>query len=497
MNNTNLSTGFLGQPRGFIALAWMTGLLMFGFCVIQSVSVLYLTKIFHLPDHDANTLFAAYYALIYCLPIIGGYLGGRFLGNAFAVITGTILGTLGLLALCIHNLIAVNIGLALFVVGTATFVPNYYVLLGRLYHLGDHRRETGFTLSYMAMNIGGFLAIVIGGYMVEIMGYSFTFLLSALVVLSVLLVFTIAHRSLVASSEQSLRPTNHENRIFSLRERIMGVALTLLTIPIICWLLHHAELSNNLLLVVGAICIGIVISMTLREPKQHRQRMFAFLILSIVAVAFWSLYGLAPTLLTLFVDRNVDRHIGSLLLPSSTLIGLNPFFIITVGTVLSIVWLRLAKHNNSPALPTKFALGILSIGAGYLILLPAIHSANSLGYVSILWIVLSYFLQTTGELFLSPIGYAMVGTLIPPRHESFMVGIWQLATGVGCALSSHLADIATSQFKATDPLTTNSVYAHSFFLFGSITAVVGILMVLLVPYLKNLIETPLPHTVPS
>ncbi|MGB6976854.1 MAG: oligopeptide:H+ symporter [Gammaproteobacteria bacterium] len=486
-NNIHTSNGFLGQPRGFVALCFMTALLMFSFGVIQSLAVLYLTKTFGLSDHDANTLFAAYYALIYCLPIVGGYLGGRFLGYSFAVIIGSLLGAVGLLVLWFHNLTAVYIGLALFVVGTATFVPNYYVLLGRIYHLSDHRRETGFTLSYMAMNMGGFIAVVLSGYLVQIIGYHLAFLLGAIALLGVLVVFAIGRRDFISSAAESSRPVQPDTRVFSLSGRAIGVVLTVLTIPVICLLLNHAALSNNLLLLVGAVCVGIVIKMAFREPNVPRQRMLAFLILSIVAVAFWALYGLAPTLLTLFVDRNVDRHIGSLLLPASTLIGLNPFFIVTVGAVFSVVWLRLAKHDRSPSLPAKFALGILSMAAGYLVLLPSVHSANSLGYISVLWIVLSYFFQTTGELFLSPIGYSMVGVLIPPRHESFMVGIWQLATGIGCALSSYLADFATSQFHTTNPLTTNPIYAHSFFLFGAITAAVGILMALFIPSLKKLI----------
>ncbi len=211
-----------------------------------------------------------------------------------------------------------------------------------------------------------------------------------------------------------------------------------------------------------------------------------FWILLVVGVMFWALYMLAPSALNIFVDRNVNRTILGHVIPTVTVQSLNPFFIMTLGPLLSLFWLHSTKHKLLFSAPAKFALGILLMGVGYLVIVPGIMSASTAGMVAIVWIVLSYLLQTVGELFVGPVGFAMVGDLVPPRMEGVMMGVWQLSTGVAGALSDYLANLTVAPENVTQPVQTNPIFAHSFLQFGLMAVGVGLLTMLMTPKLAKI-----------
>jgi POT family proton-dependent oligopeptide transporter len=468
---------WLNQPKGFF-IPLLTMMLMFvGFTLIQSLTVLYATQKLGFTDKQAYTLFAAYFSLLFGLPFFGGYIGGRWLGSLLSVSLGLILSTLGLFSLSIPTLTNFYLGLSAFVVGVALYVPNLYVVLGRLYQPGDYRRDSGFTLNYMGFNIGGLFGMAASGYLVKYYSYHFTFLIGALLGVVALIIFFAGLSRLT-----QIKDEKHTKK-----SRILGVVLALIAIPLTSLLLDHAQFNNALLLTTGIAAAILTIVLAMRETGESRKKMFAFLILLIIGLAFWTLYSLVPSVLELFMERNVNREVFHSIIPTSSLTSLNPFFIVTVGALLTAVWIYLGKRNSAPSLATKFCIAVLLMGAGYLVLIPGIHYSNALGQVGIGWIVISYFLQTTGELFIGPIGFSMVGTLVPKRFENLMMGIWQLATGVSCALSSYLALLAAAPEKIKDPLQTNPIYTHSFAVYGGMTVTVGLIAVLFIPKLKKII----------
>lgn len=483
MSNPTLDSGrWFNQPQGFF-IPLLTMMLMFvGFTLIQSLTVLYSTQILGFADKQAYTLFAAYFSLLFGLPFFGGYIGGRWLGSLLSVSLGLILSTIGLFSLSITSIPTFYIGLSCFVVGVALYVPNLYVVIGRLYQPNDYRRDSGFTLNYMGFNIGGLFGMAASGYLVKYYSYHTTFLIGAIFGVIALIIFFVGLPRLAHVKEEK----------FTKKTRSFGVVLALVAIPITILLLKYAQFNNALLLTTGIGAAILTCVLALRETGESRKKMFAFLILLIIGLAFWTLYALVPSVLELFIERNVNREFFHSLIPTASITSLNPFFIITVGSLLTAAWIYLGKRNLAPSLATKFCIAVLFMAAGYLILIPAIHNSNALGQVGLIWIVLSYFLQTTGELFIGPIGFSMVGTLVPKRFENLMMGVWQLATGVSCALSSYLALLAAAPEKLTNPLQTNPIYTHSFAVYGGMSVAVGIIAILFIPKLKKIIGKPTP-----
>lgn len=458
-------------------------LTMIGFSVVQSTLVLYVMNTFHLGDMPAYAIFSAYMALIFGMSIVGGYLC-ELIGYRFALVISLLAGMCGLLLLATARMEWVAVGLSTYVAATAVSVPALFVLLGRLYQPQDPRRDSGFTLAYVGMNVGAFIAIFASGYVGSYLSYPIAFAAGAGFNVVALVLFAFTHQYY---HPELAERGDHKARPVTFKTRTIGTIAFFLLIPIMYLLLDHADLSNHLLILIGFLSAVLIVFTALREHGAARAKLMAFWILTVVSVMFWALYMLAPSALNIFVDRNVNRMVWGHLIPTVTVQSLNPFFIMTLGPLLSLFWLRLSRRDRIFSTPAKFAFGILLMGVGYLVLLAGIVSANTMGLVAISWIVFSYLLQTIGELFVGPVGFAMVGALVPPRMEGVMMGVWQLATGVAGALSDFLANQTVSSSSQLDtPLQTNPIFAHGFTEFGLMAVGVGLLTLLLTPRLSKI-----------
>ena len=469
------------QPRGFFIPFYVQLFMFVGFSMIIALTTLYETKELGFTDSHAYTLFAAYYSLLYGLPFLGGYLGGRLLGSQLAITLGLVFATIGLLVLSFPALLTLYIGLGFFVVGITLIIPNINVVLGRLYEPDDYRRDSGFTFNYVGYNISGFIAILSSGYIVRQFGYSTAFFISMLFSLASLLIFLIGLKRLT----KAIKAPSEE--VFNNKSKLLGVFISIITIPIAALLFDHSKFNDGLLLLAGITAVALIIFFALREKEAARTKLFVFLVLLIIGLAFWSLYALEPTVFALFIDRNVNRHILQSTIPTSSLLSLNPLFIVLSGILLIIVWGYLEKRGLATSIPAKFAIAVILMGSGYFVLLLGIHYANASGLIGLGWIIFSYFLQTFGELFIGPIGFSMVGTLVPKRLENLMMGIWQLTVGISSALSGYMAQLVTTPDHLTNPLQTNPVYSHSFLLYGSIAIIIGIIAALASPKLTRMI----------
>ena len=483
-------------PDGVFVMFVLQLLTMVGFTMVLSLLVLYATRRLGMPDTKAYTLFAAYNALIFATSVFGGYLGERYLGYRYAVRISIALGTLGLLIIMIHNVMALYWGLACFIIATGIMVPCMFVLLGRLYQQeNDPRRDSGFTIAYIGMNVGSFGASLVSGYVANYLGYRIAFLIGAVFTAVTLILFLIYQNDFRRKGAVVRDEIKKTRLVKSKSSKATGIFLILISLPLTAALLNFANLSNILMLVLGGFCVFLVLYLSTQETANYRNKMFAFLILTIISVSFWALYTIAPSVLTIFISRNVDRHVFSHIIPAATYTALNPFFIITIGPLLTMYWMRINQKGKRVATPTKFAFGVLLMGLGYLVLIPAIAMHGKGGYISSWWIVLSYFLQTFGELFVGPIGFAMVGELVPLRLEGLMMGIWQLATGVAGALSEFMAKMTTTPGVKESITQTNPIYSHAFATFGLITVAVGIIAFILSPYLKRISQNSEPRAV--
>jgi proton-dependent oligopeptide transporter, POT family len=481
------SEASLKQPKGAYALFFLQLLAMVGFSMIYSLIVLYATNKLGFHDHSAYAISAAFNALSFATSVPGGYIAEKYLGFRFSTTVSLVLCTVGLTLVIFPLLPLLYLGMGIFIFGTGMMIPCFYVLLGRLYEKKDLKRDHGFMLSYIGMNVGGFLASSMSGTIVHLTSYSIAFLIGAIASAATLPLF-FAYAPIFKPRQRDKQIIDNSDVEHNKSARKIGWLLVFAGIALTTVFLIFAKISNALLLILGVASIIFIAKIAFGEKKVVRNKLLVFLLLTVLSVIFWTLYSLTPSALTLFAERNIDRHVFGWLIPTANLSGLNPFFIITVGPLLSMTWSQLKKRRIEVSTPVKFAMGIILMGLGFLVLSFGITFHSAAGFTALIWLVFSYFLQTTGELLLGPIGYAMVGDLAPANKIGLMMGIWQLACGVGGALSQYFASWASPGNRVTNPLLTNARYSHSFLTFGLITIGVGLFTVTIAPRLQKVFK---------
>jgi len=455
---------------------------MFGFSFILALIVLYCTTQLGLSDKHAYAISAAFNALSFATSVPSGWIAERYLGFRFGLILGVCLCMVGIALIAITSFIWVTIGLGIFISGTGMFVTCLYVLLGNLYHKEDPKREDGFVWAYIAMNFGAFLATGLSGTLANLMGYSEVFLLGALFAVMLLPLYAIHRRNPDYKIQPLVIPDTYKKWV--------GTLLTFAVVIATILFVHYASLCNALLLILGVCSLGYIVKFALTKKGLVKKKLLVFVLLTSFSVVFWTLYMLEPSALLIFTQRNVNRHFLRFIIPAANLTALNPFFIISLGPLLNLLWPYLKRYNIDLLTPSKFAIGLLSMGIGYLILVPAIHHANILGFTSLSWIVVSYFFQTVGELLVGPVGFAMVGKLVPPDKIGVMMGIWQLGTGMAGAMSQFFANYtSTSHSTSINPLITNPQFAHAFGTFGWLAIGIGIVALIVAPMCQRIMTT--------
>src|SRR3990167_1162571 len=461
------------------------------FSMISSLLILYLLSVFHMPQSRAYGLVAAYNALGYATSILGGYLAERFLGYRFSVLMSSLLGGVGLAIITVPNFFCLYLGLACFSLSYGVMIPAIFVLVGRLKSSSDHtKRDGNFILAYIGMDGGAFVAALSSGYISTYFSYSLAFAIGAACLFITLIIFFCFRKNFTASTEQLEKQYFFKNKWCS---RVAGFFILLLCIPVLLLLLGHANFCNILLIAMGVGCAGFIIYLASQQKNAYSGKLIVFLVLLTISTIFDASYFLSPSALTVFTDSNIDKHIFGIAVPTAAYSALNPLFVISMGPLISRLWTWLDRHGNMPSLSTRFAIGILLMGCGYLVLMYGAGHSNSQHLVSACWLAGGYFLQTMGELFISPAGYAMVGVLVPVSLEGIMMGISQFSSGVAGALSEFLANwISPSEGNLTKEL-TNLWYQHAFGYLGLSALVLGLIIFCVAPYLTKLGTRSLHH----
>lgn len=464
------------HPSGMWTLFVMQMLSMMGFSVVFSLLVLYCTSALHIKDEPAYAITAAFNALVFVTSMPAGWIVERFLGFKRGLVLSTVLGVIGLSIMAVPTKLAMLLGLGIFICSNGMGVPCLYVLLGNLYGKEHPKREDGFVLGYIGMNVGSFITSLFSGTISLSIGFWAAFMIGAAAMLVMLPFFWIR------------RHVFTETRSYSSGERWLGLFLTLLMICCTVLLTIFSSISNALMLILGFASLGYVLWIAKGENEHSKRGLVIFTVLTTVSIIFWTLYSLSPSLLMLFTERYVDRWIGGCQIPTANLSSLNPFFIVTMGPLLSYL-LAYVKRKKQFVLSTtsKFGLGTVLMGIGYLILGLSLFLDPSDFKIGLAWIVLSYFFQTVGELFVGPIGYAMVGDLVPLSRVGLMMGIWQLSTGIAGALSNYLADYAAPSDDGVHySVKLNMLsYQHAFLIYGGVTVLVGVSIALMARKIKR------------
>ncbi len=476
------------QPRGLYLLFFTELWERFGFYTLQTIIILYMTKSLMLVDKQAYLLYGTFSSMLYLTPVIGGFLADRYLGSQRSIIIGGALFVLGYLLTALPSGDWLFVGLSVIIIANGLFKPNVSSIVGDLYRPGDPRRDGGFTLFYMGINIGSLIPPLITGTLVKKYGWHSGFLLAALGMALGIVTF-ICGRSRLRSlgGLPSMSPLHNRGpaltfyTLFSLATiGCVGALLFLFRFP--------AE--TDIILAVASLCILIVvICFLLKEKQAQRNKMIACLVLILISVGFWAIYNQTFTSLMLYADRNMNKEFLGITIDAEFTQFFNPFFIVLFSPILSRLWIQLHKKKSNPSTPAKFSFGVLFMALGFFFLgLGGVYFSEN-GETSSYWLMGSYLLQTIGELLLSPIGLSMITTLSPRHLVGMMMGVWFLTQAAAFAIGGGLATIASVPANTIAPLALK-IYDKAFFIYGGLSLVLAILSFFLIPYLKRLIHGP-------
>lgn len=471
------------QPKGLYLLFFTELWERFGFYTLQTIIILYMTKALMMPDNKANLLYAAFSSLLYLTPTIGGYLADKYLGFQRSIIIGGALFVVAYLICASPDKALFFIGLGLLIVANGFFKPNVSGIVGDLYHENDARRDGGFTLFYMGINIGALIPPLIAGALVTKYGWHSGFILAAVGMAIGQTTFMLGKKSL---GTKGLYPKNNIDQsppsykfyalLFSGVIGFVGLCQFAFIYP---------QFTTSLISIAGVVILMVTLFFLLKEPVKQRKKMFACLILIIISFGFWALYNQTFTSLMLFADRNMDHHILGIPLDAEATQFFNSFFIIALSPILSRLWIRMDGAGFNPSIQKKFTLGVLFMCAGYFVLAVGAKFFGNAGITSAWWLVMSYLLQTIGELLLSPIGLAMITVLCPKHLVGMMMGVWFFAQAASFAIGGFLANIAAVPEHATAVMSLQ-IYSHAFTLYGLIAFEMFLISFALLPLINRM-----------
>jgi POT family proton-dependent oligopeptide transporter len=530
IDNSSNTDELFGHPKGlyvcFATELWER----FSFYGMKYLLLLYLTKYHLFSDGAGLEVLGSYAGLVYTLPVIGGMLADRYLGMKKSVIFGGILLCFGHLLMAveghqavqyvagtiltaditlnngtvlsagtqltetvkIQDLAALNVfylALSLIVVGVGFLKPNISTIVGQLYSKDDPRRDSGFTIFYMGINLGSFAATIICVYLGETYGWRYGFGAAGIGMLFGLVTFTKGLKYLRGLAE----PPDVEvlsGKVWGLISREHLIYLTSLLSLSVFWLVIQHEpvvfAAQQVLLIASGV--GLIAYAALKGNREEFQQMLVLMVLIASTIVFWALFEQAAGSMTLFADRVVDRSIAGIEITAGQFGSLNAGFIIMLSLPFAALWVWLDKYKLNPNIPIKFALGIMQAGLGFGVLVIGAQYPNEAGKISLWWLVLAYLIHTTGELCLSPVGLSAVTKLAIHRVVGLSMGVWFLATALSETLAMRLGKLAAidTQGGELNSVSDNLIiYTQLFEFLMWIGIGTGVLLLLISPLLKR------------
>lgn len=448
---TTDSRGFFGHPKGLSTLFFTEMWERFSYYGLRPLLVLFMSAAlaeggFGMDRAQASAIVGIYAASVYLASLPGGWVADRLLGLRRAIMTGAVLISCGHISIGLssfaHTRVPFFLGLILIVLGTGLLKPNISAIVGDLYPEGGARRDAGFSIFYMGINIGAFFGQIITGYLGETVGWHFGFGAAGVGMLIGLAIFaTMAKRTL---GNLGLEPTRDPDPTVQARKErtiklILGIGLAILAAVILLAIIGAIPLdaqviAQNMTYVLVGVAVVYFGYLFLAGglTTEEKKRIGVIGILFIFAAIFWSAFEQAPTSLNLFARDFTDRMIGTFEVPATWFQSVNSFFIFLLAPFFAALWTRLGPRDLSA--PAKFALGLFFAGLGFVVMIFAANivvNGGGLVKVSAMWLVASYFFQTVGELCLSPVGLSSMTKLSPRKFVGQMMGIWFLASSVG------------------------------------------------------------------
>jgi POT family proton-dependent oligopeptide transporter len=444
----------------------------FSYYGMRALLVLYLVNSQNYSESDALHIYAVYTGLVYLTPLIGGYLADRFLGSQKAIFIGGLTMMIGHFLMAFPNFLYLAIGML--IIGNGYFKPNISTLLGRLYKPDDVRRDSGFSIFYVGINLGAFLAPLIVGYVGETINWHYGFAIAGFGMLAGLIQFYIGQNKIIKEdiSSQSKKLNPADWGIITL--------VSLINLPLILVILELNQIINDFFFEILAILIILIFFYFITKKKQlltvkkDIKRIAYIGILSIFVIFFWVGFEQAGGSLTLFANNSVDRNFLGFVIPASFFQSINPLIIILIGPMIANFWLSVDRSKNKINTSQKMGLGLLLLASGFFLIMLVNNSSET--SISLWWLVGVYFLHTMGELCLSPIGLSMVSKVSPKKIASLMMGFW--------FLSSAVANFTAGKLPAI--LESNNLDLFTFLSVSSLVA--GLVLIFISSFMEKLIK---------
>ncbi|MCV9386340.1 peptide MFS transporter [Reichenbachiella ulvae] len=504
--NQELDTPQLfGHPKGLFYLFFAELWERFSFYGMRALLMLYMTEEVYrsLVDRDdiAGTIYASYGGLAYATPVLGGMLADRLLGFRRAITIGGIFMALGHFVLAFENEVCFFMALALLIVGNGLFKPNISSFVGALYPTGDKRRDSGFTLFYMGINTGAFVAPLFCGWLGFSYGWHYGFGAAGIGMVAGLIVFRLGIANGIfgqhgfASDEEYLK-----NKFAGISIKRWVPIIAICIVPLVALIMYYGQIYIPLIgevhyegqvveyifYIILAVILAVIVSTMIQVSKAERQQLLVIVLLTMFMTMFWGGQELSGSTLTLFAFRNVDL-VG---MNASQTNSITALVIILLALPFSWMWVRLSKLRTNPYTPYKFGYGLLFLGASYAMFAWSGSFASELGKVPMWTFVAGYFLMSTGELFMSPVGLSKVTELAPAKVVSFMMGVWFLSSSFAFRIVGAVGKYLAVEGAAedVDPMESLMIYTEGFESIAFLVVSGAAMVFVLAPLMKKMMH---------
>ncbi|MFJ3664093.1 oligopeptide:H+ symporter [Streptomyces sp. NPDC090119] len=440
---------FFGHPRGLATLFMTEMWERFSYYGMRALLPLYLVAPggLHLSAGTATAIYSVYLSLVYLLSLPGGWVADRLLGPRKTVAVSGLIIMLGHLCLALPAAASFYVGLVLVAIGSGLLKANISTMVGHLYKgVDDPRRDGGFTLFYIGINLGAFIAPLAIGTVGENVNWHLGFALAALGMALGLVQYLLGSRHLSAQSSEVPTPLTAEEKKSTLRKGLIWLAVAAVFYALVGGT-GHFTLNWALipLTIIGLVVPILVIARIYRdkdlEPAE-RSKVSAYIWFFAAAAVFWMIYDQGGSTLSLFADSSAKNTIAGWGFPVSWYQSVNPIMIMALAPVFAWMWLWLNRRGKEPSTAVKFSVGLILIGASFFLFLAPLSIAEGGHKAAAMWLVAIYFVQTVGELALSPVGLSVTTKMAPKKYASQMMGVWFLAVTAGDSITALLSNPA-------------------------------------------------------
>lgn len=529
---------FTDYPKGLRLLFFTMMAERYSYYAMRAVLVLYLAAAL-LYKGQADILYGQFIGLAYLTPLIGGYIADRYLGNRRSVVIGAVLMMVGQLLMfasaCIvepsfttspksgalmdpgvdntFSMVAMIAGMAALIIGSGFFKPTLTAMVGDLYsgegEKADALRENAYTILYMGVNIGAFLGPLVCAFVSDestAWMHPGTFkwvFLSAAAMMAVSLAAFVAFKDKVLFADNGaaigLKPAKCGESVAAaapVYNSPLRLVFCLLLGLVMCYVFHVTQSDGERSLITAATyAVTFVLPVYVLTDKglsrRERLNIGVIFIITLFSIFFWTSYEQAGSSLTFFAEERCDRVIFSREVPVTSFQSINPLFIVLLAPVMAMLWKVLARYGSDPSATVKLAIGLLIMGLSYFMMAYGARDIETVGNISMWWLVGLYAVHTVAELCLSPIGQSLVYKLSPARMVSLIMGVWFMSSAASGVFSGQLAALQPEANKPCESFLGFEVVTHSdfFLIFAVMSCAAALLLFALVPVLKRMMAS--------